>query len=532
MGVWVCAIMCVMKTIYKGTFDFADLRRQGCIYVDKTKYLHRIISRMNDRFLFFSRPRRFGKSMMLSTLKNIFQGHRELFEGLYIDTQTDYDWKTYPVLHLDMSEINVSSAEKFESSLYDNTRDALLNAGIENPESRSVASDLLGYGIQTLSKEGPVVVLVDEYDAPIGRTLNRPELAEAIRSVLADYYIKLKSKSPLMRFMLMTGVSKFTKLSVFSSLNSPTDITFDPEYAGMLGYTDEELDFYFGDIIAERAEKSPCDDYRGEIRRWFNGYRFTKAEVKVYNPVSIAQTLTATDYDVSAQWTGTGRPAMLAAFLETHDVTSLDFEKGISAYINELENSATLTALHPKAMLFQCGYLTIADYHAQTGLYTLGFPDEEIRRDMYLFLSDIRAKRDGWCQEALSNLESGNIGSFLRSLPALYASMTYNGKDGIPPESHYQNILHGVMMAGGFVCHAEIQQSSRKRSNLTVETVNYCYIFELKRGKTVKATSALKQITDRKYAAPYRGTGRQIIAVGLVFHPEDHTLRDSAWKML
>ena len=522
-----------MKTIYKGTFDFAGLRRLGCIYVDKTAYFYKMLSRLNDRFLFFFRPRRFGKSLMISTLKNIFQGHRELFKGLYIDTQTDYDWKVHPVLHLDMSNVTVDTLEEFKASLMDRTARALKEAGLKKIPKVSSAADMLAAGIEDLYTLGvSVVVLVDEYDAPIGKTLNRPELAEAIRSVLSDYYMRLKAESPLIRFMLMTGISKFTKLSVFSSLNSPTDITFDPEYASMLGYTDEELDFNFGDIIAERAKKSPCDDYRGEIRRWFNGYRFTEANVTVYNPVSIAQTLTSPHDDVSAQWTGTGRPSMLAAFLETHDVTSLNFEKGIPAYINELENSAALTALRPKAMLFQCGYLTITDYDARTGLYALGFPDEEIRRDMYLFLSDIRAHRDGWCQEALADLESGNIVSFLESLPALYASMTYNGRDGVPPESHYQNILHGVMMAGGFVCHAEKAQSSRKRSDLIVETVNYCYIFELKRGKTVKATSAVKQIVDRKYADPYRGTGRQVIAVGLVFHPEDHTLRDTAWKQI
>ena len=483
---------------------------------------------------FVSRPRRFGKSLMISTLKYLFQGRRDLFKGTYIDTQTDYDWKTYPVIHLDMSDVNGRTIETLSESLYTNTRDALVKAGLMCPEKRATAADLLGYGIDALSAQPQVVVLVDEYDALIGRHLGNPDVAEEIRALLHEYYSKLKSKSSGLRFMMMTGVAKFTKVSVFSSMNNTADITTNPDYAALLGYTEGELETNFSEHMHQCADTMGMsyEAYRAELKRWFNGYRFTMAETKVYNPISIANTLMSKGLTFDAPWSNTGRPMMLATFLKTHEITSSDYEKGVSVHISELESSSDLRALDSISLLYQTGYLTIRDADLKSNIVRLGFPDEEVRRDMYRFITDLRVNTEGWCQKALRRLTCGEIEPFLEALPSLYAGLPAHAKDGKLPESHYQGILKVAMEAGGFKVTCEQIQSSRKRSDLVVETPDYCYIFEFKSAKRLSAKTAVKQIVDRKYDAPHRGKGKPVFAVGLVFDPTERTLRDTAWKQL
>ena len=523
------------KYIYNGFYDFKKLREGDYIYVDKTKYLHRLVTDPEGGLYFVSRPRRFGKSLMISTLKYLFQGRRDLFKGTYIDTQTDYDWKKYPVIHLDFAAIDVTTRELFDERFSASVIDSLQESGFEHCSDTASPTTNLVRAIRALSGSGRgVVVLVDEYDAPIDHALAHPEMVEYVRSRLAPFYATLKTMSDNIRFMMMTGVAKFTKLSVFSSMNNTADITTDPDYAALLGYTEEELETNFSEHMHRCADTMgmPYEAYRAELKRRFNGYRFTMAETKVYNPISIAYTLTSNGLTFDAPWTKTGRPTMLATFLKTHDVMSLDFEKGIPATLDSLEPSSELTNLTAKSILYQTGYLTIVDVSQTSERITLGFPDEEVRRDMYRFLTDIRAQNSTWCQEALDNLSAGALEPFLEALPSLYAGLPAHSKDGKLPESHYQGILKVVMEAGGFKVICEQIQSSLKRSDLVVETPEYCYIFELKSDGKTTATDAVQQIIDCKYDAPHRGKGKPVFAVGLVFDPTEHTLSDTAWKQL
>ena len=525
-----------MQAIFDTSANFADLRKRDCIYVDKTMYLHRLITDPGRSSFLFSRPRRFGKSLMLSTLESIFMGRRDLFKGLYIDTQTDYAWPVVPVIHLDFSDVNVATMDDFRDGFSECIEDALSAANYSyDPDAPATTN--FKRAVRKLSDNGntPIAVLVDEYDAPIDHALDNPVLAKEIRACLAPFYASFKKMNGrYIRFMLMTGVARFTKFSVFSSLNSPVDLSTEPSCASMLGYTETELDTYFSEHMHHRAAamRMPYAAYREELRRWFNGYRFTRAETKVYNPVSIAQTLTGESLKFEAPWTRTGRPQMLSWFLKTHDVTALPFESGITTNIDALETSTELDALDPIPMLYQTGYLTISEGSLDSDTVTLRFPDEEVRRDMYRFLADIRARREGWCLQALAYLEDGKMDEFLTSLTALYAAQPSHGKDPHPPESHYQSILHTALLGGGFLCQCECAQSSRKRCDIVAETPKYIYIFELKRGKRLSAKTAVKQIIDRDYAAPHRGKGKPVIAVGLVFHPDDRTLRDTAWEPL
>ena len=453
-----------MKAIYNTGSDFRDLRRRNCVYVDKTCYLHRLITDPGQSTFFIARPRRFGKSLMISTLKHIFQGHRDFFKGLYIDTQTGYDWKTYPVLHLDFSDINTSTESLFEEGFAECIEDALAEVGLTYNASLCPSRNMES-AIITLSEVSErVIVLVDEYDTPIVHALKNPSMAEHIRIEMARFYTTLKKMNSSIRFLMITGITALPGLSDATALNSPQSISLNPDYAAMLGYTETELETYFSEHMRARAEAlhMPYDTYRTELKHWFNGYRFTKAETKVYNPISIGQTLTSLDDHIGDEWSHTGRPMMLATFLKTHDITSLDFENGIATTTKSLESASDIHNLKPLALLYQTGYLTITQTVPGTDDIVLGFPDEEVRRDMYRFLADISAGEEGWCQASLEHLSNGRVDEFLKGLAALYAGLPANANDGDFPESHYQGVLKAVMLAGGFLSHCEYVQSSKK----------------------------------------------------------------------
>ena len=259
---------------------------------------------------FISRPRRFGKSLMISTLRCIFEGRRELFDGLAI-AKTDYDWKPHKVLHLDFSAVSTDSVEGFRTALCGEVRNGVLDAGLEAvPESLTSAADIFAHAIRELAQaHGPVAVLIDEYDAPIAHALVKDvQRAEDIRTALADFFILLKRHMSKVRFLMLTGVTKFNQASLFSALNNIADLTMDPDYADMLGYTEEELTACFDGYMRRHARRMrlPYEDYRAELKRWYDGYRFSpKSLAHVYNPVAIAMALTSKP----AAGRGSPRPA-------------------------------------------------------------------------------------------------------------------------------------------------------------------------------------------------------------------------------
>ena len=492
-------------------------------------YMHRLISSVNASLFFVSRPRRFGKSLTISALKAIFQGRRELFEGLAID-KTDWAWEKYPVIHFEFNDVATDNLQEFEQDFTAHIKKRLSDAGYEYDASNSAQYNF-GEAIEQLSAANGgkgVVILIDEYDAPVGHTLDKIEVAEAVRARLSALYSQMKNRTGDIRFMLMTGVSKFTKLSVFSALNNIVDISQRGEYATMFGYTEEELSVNFGEHLRDHAEKmgKTYDDYRAQLKKWYNGFRFAPdVETTVYNPISVAYTLFWKERSFKATWSSTGRPSMLMNYLKREDVLRIDPERTRGVSDAEFD-VAELRDLRPIAMLFQSGYLTIRDYSPLTGLYTLGVPDEEIRRDLSVLLTGVSAnKSTQWASSLGGMLLSENWDYFFDGLMSLYAAMAYGSKEKRVHENSYGRCLSFLLASQGFDFTMEAVQANGRADIIAKHPAMVC-IFELKVDEPVD--KAFKQIHEKGYADPFSAETRPVWLIGLSFDSKTHKLADFA----
>ena len=317
------------EKIAQGTYDFRIMREDGFRYVDKTALLYPLITRGRDAFFFISRPRRFGKSLMLSTLEYLFQGRRDLFKGLAID-RMDYDWAEYPVLHFNFGTMDVTTFDSFYSTFVARVMQAFKEAKVTY-DPAFAPGDNFANAIRSLAQDRgkPVVILIDEYDAPVGAALNDIEKAEAIRAKLSAFYGEIKNNVGNIRFMMMTGVTRFTQLSVFSALNNLTDLTMDSRYATLLGYTDEELEVNFSKTLHRHAAVMGLsyEDYREKLRWWYNGYRFARWNTaKVYNPFAIGQTLGACEPEFIGTWIATGQTSAVINYFTNNQLAERDYE--------------------------------------------------------------------------------------------------------------------------------------------------------------------------------------------------------------
>ena len=522
-----------MRPIATTTSDFADLRRKGCIYVDKTAYFHRLVTDVGTSMFFLARPRRFGKSLMITALKAIFQGRRELFDGLAI-AQTDWAWEKWPVLHFDFGDADTTSEDSFVASFAAIVRRRLEESGVSYDGTLPPGINF-GAAIESLSAAHGgrgVVVLIDEYDAPVSHVLDKPELAEAIRSRLSSFYTAMKSRTGDIRFLMMTGVSKFTKMSVFSALNNIVDVSMREEFATMLGYTEQELDVNFDGHLLTHAVKMGLayDVYRAELRRWYNGFRFSPDNpTTVYNPISVALALSAKAPAFRATWSSTGRPSMLMNCLKRGDMLAIDPD-GTKKVMESEFDVTDLKNLRPIGMLFQTGYLTIRDYSFDTEMYTLAVPDEEVRRDLCLLMTGLAANEDvAWAGRLGGDLLDADWGNFFAGLKSLYAAMPYGSTEGRVHESSYARCLAFLLASRGFRFRVEDVQSNG-RADVVAEHVVGVYIFELKVDEPVDR--AFGQIRRKGYDEPYRASGKPVWLIGLSFDSETRRLADAAAERL
>ena len=520
-----------MKPIATDTNDFPRLRRENCIYVDKTEYVHRLVSQPGSRLFFMSRPRRFGKSLTLSVLKALFSGRRELFDGLFIAEKTDWNWnETYPIIHFEFNDVTTTSLEAFEKNLANHVRARLEDAGYSYDGALS-AHENFGNAIQSLSaKNGGkgVVILIDEYDAPVGHCLDDISKAEAVRDRLSDVYSQMKNRTGDIRFLLMTGISKFTRLSVFSALSNLVDVTQDKEYATMFGYTEEELTANFEEHLREHAKimGKTYEDYRVEMKRWYNGFRFsTEVDTTVYNPVSVALTLKKKEQSFKATWATTGRPSMLMNYLKREDLLSINYEK-VEEVSGEAFDVAELRNLTALALLYQSGYLTIKGYDADVGDYTLGVPDEEVRRDLSTLVAGVAADKDvAWAANLGKSLLRFNWPRVSVGLKSLFAHLPYGPREDDVQEFSYERVLYALLASQGIEVVSEDRQSNG-RADIVAKHKRGIYIFELKVDEPVD--KAFAQIREKKYAEPYLADGRPIWLIGLSFDSKTRHLVDFA----
>ena len=496
--------------------------------------MHRLVTDPDAKLFFISRPRRFGKSLTISALKALFSGRRELFEGLAID-KTDWKWEKYPVIHFEFNDLETTSVETLEKSLAWHLERKLTEAGYAYNKSISPA-DNFGMAIDALAvqkgEDGTgvhkgVVILVDEYDAPVGHCLDDIAKAEAVRDRLSAVYSQMKYRTGDIRFLLMTGVSKFTRLSVFSALSNIVDVSQDDEFATMFGYTEEELSANFEEHLREHARimGKSYEDYRAEMKWWYNGFRFAKGDpTTVYNPISVALTLKKKEVGgFTAAWATTGRPSMLMNYLKREELLAIDYEKAEGVTEADFD-VAELRHLRPIAMLYQSGYLTVKDY--DSGLYTLGVPDEEVRRDLATLVAGAAADENmQWASSLGAKMLTTQWPMFFVGLKSLYAHMPYGSLEGTIHEHSYERILCTLLASQGVACRAEDVQSNG-RADVVATHKKGIFIFELKVDEPVD--KAFSQIRAKKYAEPYLASGKPIWLVGLSFDSKTRHLVDAA----
>mgnify|MGYP003867893293 CR=1 FL=1 len=505
-----------MKPLTTSIYTFPKLINGGFTYVDKTKDIYELLKPPTAQY-FLSRPRRFGKSLLVSTLKAIFQGQKDLFEGLAI-ADTDYDWKSYPVIELNLGSCAADSADGLKTLLDYAVEDnaAVHGVSLERKGCAARFQEL----VNKTAQKNPVVILIDEYDKPLLGHLGK-ESAREIQDVLKSFYSVIKTTEPYQRFVLLTGVSRFSRVSIFSDLNNLTDLTMNYETATLLGYTQDELEANFADYIQRLAdqEEKPYAQVVEGLRDWYNGYRFHHKAETVYNPVSVMKCLNASEY--ANYWFETGTPTFLVELLKRQpmDMEDLSIQaEAISTYDpNDLE---------PLPLLFQTGYLTIQGIEqiGEMRYYHLDYPNREIRQAFnYWLVRDFAEVPDPELSTALrgmvKSLQKCDIDAMLEHLKTFFANIP--NTITLAHEKYYQTIFFTVFKLIGAMIEAEVNTNTG-RIDAVVKTDKYIYIFEFKLGGT--AEEAMQQIYDKQYAAPYRDDARTTTLVGVGFDRENRNI--------
>ena len=513
-----------MKNITSSVYTFEDIVKDDFLYVDKTEFIWNLI-RQGKAMYFLSRPRRFGKSLTVSTLKAVFQGKKELFKELAIYDKP-YDWKQYPVIHLDMNGLDFSSVEELESSLCDLVTEAAASHELRL-ESANAASMFRAL-INQLAEQEQVVILVDEYDKPILNNLGKPH-AQKILDKLKTFYSVIKAFESKERFVFVTGVSKFCHVSLFSDLNNLTDISMHRDYATMFGYTQEEFETYFADRIDSACKQlnMPCEELLPEIKQWYDGYRFHAKAESVYNPVSLAQFF-MNDAEFNNYWFSTGTPSFLVELTKKAD---FNFEKTLSEPVMGLAfNAFEIDKIDPLALLLQTGYLTIKSSFVDLGetLYYLDFPNREVKNAFETYLISDYASIPQETVGAnvfkmVKAIKARDINLFMELLKTFFAAVQYDV--ATDTEGRFQLLFYSVFLLIGVRVEAE-SRTNNGRIDAVICDGDHVYIFEFKINQT--AGIALDQIREKEYFRKYQHSGRKIILVGANFDTVSRLITE--WK--
>ncbi len=509
-----------------GIQDFESLRKDGYLYVDKTEQVYRLVS--EGSYYVLSRPRRFGKSLLISTIKALFQGKRELFKGLAIDQKEDWEWVEHPVMHLDLNTEKYDSKEKLENLLNDFLVKEEAKYGRQESET-SLGLRFQGLIQRAYEKTGQrVVILVDEYDKPMLQAIGNKELQDEYRGTLKGFYGALKSMDGCIKFAMLTGVTKFGKVSVFSDLNNLEDISLLRQYYDICGISDEELLSYFDTEIDHLAEENDMtrEDCIARLRRMYDGYHFHQKAKGMYNPFSVLNTFKNREF--GSYWFETGTPSYLVELLRRH---YYDLEEMATSEVTaDVLNSIDAESHNPIPVIYQSGYLTIKGYDTEFQMYHLGFPNQEVEEGFIKYLApfylDNREERSVFDIKSFTqDVRTGNPEQFLSRLKSLFASAPYDSVKG-DRENHFQNMMWVVFKMMGFYSHTEYH-TSNGRIDLLLETPQYRYIMEFKLDGT--AEEALQQIKDKDYPLQFQQDYRQTYIIGVDFSKETHTI--DKWVM-
>ena len=553
-----------------GIQSFKDLREKNFLYVDKTAYLSRLVN--NSKVYFLSRPRRFGKSLFLSTLAAYFLGQKELFKDLYIEQAEEEQavreqrsaWLEYPVLYLDFNtgQYELSGALDETLSYFLDTEEPRYNLQKSGLSHAKRFTSLIKAACQQTGKQ--VVILVDEYDKPLLQTMGvNEELNEHYRNTLKAFYSVIKTCDQYIRFAFLTGVTKFSKISIFSDLNNLRDISMEKQYAGICGLSQTELEETFQQDIQVLADEQDLtyQEALAALKQWYDGYLFHPAGEGMYNPFSVLSALAKKE--ISSYWFGTGTPTFLVNFLKEAHYYIPDLDGNVELNQTGLETYRAV-AQDALPILFQAGYLTIKKYIKDLRLYQLGFPNDEVR---YGFLENLLPAYSGltlsqtgvWIGRFIQDIRKGNVDEFMERLKSIISGIAYDNfteQNLKLREQNYQTAVYLVFaLMGQFAqtevhCHStamdggcSTQQrcfggaetrsqnytrtySFDRRADCVVRTADTVYIFEFKLSDNGSAEDALNQIKTQEYAAPYKASGQKIVLIGAGFDEEKRTIRD------
>ncbi|MBQ0141245.1 MAG: AAA family ATPase [Prevotellaceae bacterium] len=516
------------------TDQFQKIREQGKLYVDKTDMMYELANEYE--YVFLARPRRFGKSLLCNTFKAYFKGQKELFEGLKV-MELEKEWKTYPVLHFDMSDLKNCTIPEAKSKLGNLLRD------YEKIYGREASDETPGARFRTLIHHAEeqtgekVVVILDEYDSPIMRLLYEKEQLEQMRSMLREFYQVLKKEGAYLRFVFITGVTKFSQLSIFSELNNLRQISMDDDYSGICGITQEELDTTLRPCVEEYAENLDIttNEAYALLKKNYDGYHFSPKSKDVYAPFSLLRAFDGRN--TGHYWFESGTSKSLIEHLQHHpEFNPLDFdgaELSINAFNVPCENAST-----PIPLLYQSGYLTIASYDKDFDTYTLHFPNYEVRQGMvgaltsYLMDSD-DLERDAAVLAMARALKKSDLSTALIGLRSWIASLPYDiitKKEWMAKktrEAFYKLILYVVFSLLNSKVDTEVK-SILGRADVVIKTDTDIFVLELKVDDTVE--NALAQIDDKGYAIPYEADGRKVTKCGVSISSEQRNITN--WRIV
>ena len=512
-----------MKKLPIGIQSFVEIRTENYYYADKTPFVKKLSD--SGKYFFLSRPRRFGKSLFLDTLRQAFLGKRELFEGLYLQDNWDWD-KKYPVIHISFGSGVVDSKEKLVKII-----ESFLNKEAQE-KSLELKEEVLSLRfkelIEKLSKkyQEKVVVLVDEYDKPILDRIEEPEIARENREILKDFYSVLKDTDIYLKLVFLTGVSRFSKVSIFSGLNQLNDITIDPEYATICGYTQWELESVFGDRLAAFDKE--------EVKNWYNGYNWLGESV--YNPFDILLLFSKNIF--RSYWFETGTPTFLIKLFQRNKYYLPKLEE--LKVGEELLSNIDIDYIFPENLLFQSGYLTIKDVITidNNRIYVLTYPNLEVRKsftDAFLtYLTPDPVKKDGTKIDMLLSLRDGNIDKIKDILYSFFASIPsdwYRKNELQDYEGYYASVIYALFNGAGLRTIAE-DATNAGRIDLTVLWESNAYVVEFKVVEDKADGNALSQIKEKRYFEKYVNKYSSVYLIGIEFSKKDRNIVSFDWERL
>lgn len=509
-----------MSKIYPiGIQNFEKIRRDGYFYIDKTALVYQMVK--TGSYFFLNRPRRFGKSLLVSTLEAYFEGKRELFEGLAIE-KLEKDWTKHPILHIDLNTEKYESLESLENILNDTLYKWEKVYGTE-PSETSLPLRFKGIIRRAYEQTGNrVAIFVDEYDKPMLQAIGNEELQKAFRNTLQAFYGAIKTMDGYIKFAFLTGVTKFGKVSIFSALNNLIDLSMDERYAAICGMTEEEIHDNLEEDLLELADKQKMsyEEVCSELKTCYDGYHFVENSVGIYNPFSVLNTFFKMKF--GSYWFETGTPTYLVELLKAHhyDLHCMAHVETDADILNSVDSAST----NPIPVIYQSGYLTIKKFDERFGIYRLGFPNREVEEGFMKFLLPFYANTNKvespfQILKFVREVESGDYESFFRRLQSFFADTPYELiRD---QELHYQNVLFIVFKLIGFYVKAEYR-TSQGRIDLVLQTDEFIYVMEFKLEGS--AEEALKQINEKNYAHPFAADPRKLFKIGINFSSQTRNI--------